>query len=60
VPLKITLIVTQRGNKYSNKDLDNIMKDYIIPKIVEKFNPKFIGLYEVINLKSKNKKYLQP
>ncbi len=60
VPLKITLIVTQPSNKYSNKDLDNIMRDYIIPKVIERFNPKIVGSYEVINLKLKKKAYLEP
>lgn len=60
VPLKMTLIVTQPSNKYSNKDLDNIMRDYIIPKVIEKFDLKIIGAYEVINLKPKKKAYLEP
>lgn len=54
LPLSVTVIITQRGVIGANKDLDNVMRDYILKAINLKLKPKIISNYTIIDLSSIN------
>lgn len=54
LPLRVTVIITQRGILGANKDLDNVMRDYILKAINIKLKPSIISNYTIIDLSNIN------